>query len=150
MFAFIHRPLCESPVAINTNKAEVAIVFGLQGTFEDTSNPNSAVDDDATLQIPEYFATLNFASPSVQTSIVNLCEDLSALATSCRHNQSCVLCLTFEIGDMRAAKHFQYHRIFLIENSSEWLSTDGGQYFMHVGFDRNVLTDRHTGYLSPR
>ena len=131
---------CESPVAINTNKAEVAIVFGLQGTFEDTSNPNSAVDDDATLHTPEYFATLNFASPSVQTSIVNLCEDLSALANVVQ-TQS-IMCFMSDFRDWRHARGetFPVPSYLFLSKFKEWLSTDGGQYFRHVGFDRNVLT----------
>jgi predicted RND superfamily exporter protein len=70
---------CTSEVQVNDNKAQVNIIFGLQGTMSEPDRLVAIAEDDP-VGAPDYWqSTFDLSDPATQEHVANVCDGLAGL-----------------------------------------------------------------------
>jgi predicted RND superfamily exporter protein len=134
---------CTQEMPVNTNKAVVNFVFGMEGIAEEIGTVTNVEDGSGTFARkkavkPLYWPHFNFAEPAMQTHIAEFCDHLYALDDVLQSQSLMCFMTDFRkwVND-NTPLSFPVHQGLFLQYLRRWLSTDGGKYFMHIGFDRN-------------
>ena len=153
---------CDVAKATDVNKAGVAIVFGLQGLvgelddFDDdrtalikgmsgsdmTSDTNTAGTTSAETVAAWSPSVFLINEPTAQAHIAKVCDELMTFSEIIQ-TQS-LMCFMLDFRDWinkRSTYNFPVEANSFLPLLKDWLATEGGKYFMHIGFHRDSVNE---------
>ena len=157
---------CDTPVAVNTNKAEINIIYGLEGTVTESPAIVDIAAGEEAVGNPDYWPAFDMGHPLAQQHIADVCDSLSSLDNILQSQSMMCFMSDFRdwvvagcgnVGDDEcpcdrdaygvpvdpACKLFPVPKTAFLNQESggllkKWLRLDGGKYFMHIGFERHA------------